>query len=68
MKKPAMGGSERDLPCNFLEYLEWRLGEKPDAATRLLGEWLASYEPRRASAAFDSPEPALAAGVALEVA
>jgi hypothetical protein len=68
MKKLAMGGSERDLPCNFLEYLEWRLGEKPDAATRLLGEWLASYEPKRAVAAPEAPEPALGTGVVLEVA
>ena len=40
--------SERDLPCNFLKYLEWRLEEKADTTAQLLGEWLANYEPQRA--------------------
>jgi hypothetical protein len=36
---------EHDLPCDFLTYLEWRLGKDEDATARLLGEWLATYEP-----------------------
>ena len=39
--------SDHDLPCNFLEYLEWRLDEQGDVAARLLGEWLTSYKPLR---------------------
>jgi hypothetical protein len=39
--------SDHELPCNFLEYLEWRLGQKSEPTTRMLGEWLASYEPQR---------------------
>jgi len=39
--------SDRDLPCNFLEYLEWRLEQQTDATMRLLGEWLTSYKPLR---------------------
>jgi hypothetical protein len=38
---------ETDPPCDFLAYLEWRLGKGEDATARLLGEWLTSYEPER---------------------
>jgi len=40
---------DQDLPCNFLEYLAWRLGQRPDATSQMLGEWLASYERERPS-------------------
>jgi len=34
-----------DTPCDFLAYLEWRLGQDADSTARLLVEWLAAYEP-----------------------
>jgi hypothetical protein len=34
-----------DTPCDFLAYLEWRLGQDADATARLLVEWLAAYQP-----------------------
>ena len=36
---------DSDPPCDFLAYLEWRLGQNADATAKLLGEWLATYEP-----------------------
>jgi len=42
-----VAASEQETPCDFLEYLEWRLGQSRDSTARLLGEWLASYEPER---------------------
>jgi hypothetical protein len=42
---------DNDPPCDFLAYLEWRLGQDADATAKLLGEWLASYEPERATSA-----------------
>jgi hypothetical protein len=36
-----------DIPSAFLTYLGQRLGKDDDAAAELLGEWLASYEPRQ---------------------
>jgi hypothetical protein len=41
---------ETDPPCDFLAYLEWRLGQDADATVKLLGEWLATYEPARGAA------------------
>ena len=39
-----MSRLDNDPPCDFLTYLEWRLGEDEDATARLLGEWLATYK------------------------
>jgi hypothetical protein len=39
--------SDHDLPCNFLEYLEWRLDQRGGTAAHVLGEWLTSYKPLR---------------------
>ena len=41
---------DKDPPCDFLTYLEWRLGKGQDATVRLLGEWLATYESERRTA------------------
>ena len=38
-----------DVACDFLSYLEWRLGTGRDATTQMLGEWLASYKSQRRS-------------------
>jgi hypothetical protein len=40
-----------DIPCDFLAYLESRLGTDRDATTEMLSEWLAAYEPQRRSGA-----------------
>ena len=42
-----MSRFDNDPPCDFLTYLEWRLGEDEDATARLLGEWLATYKSER---------------------
>jgi hypothetical protein len=42
---------DNDSPCDFLAYLEWRLGQDTDATAKLLGEWLASYEPESTTSA-----------------
>jgi hypothetical protein len=42
-----MARVDGDTPCDFLTYLEWRLGKDEDDTARLLGEWLSSYEPVR---------------------
>ena len=42
-----MARFDNDPPCDFLTYLEWRLGEDGDATARLLGEWLSSYKSER---------------------
>ena len=34
-----------DPQCEFLAYLESRLGKDEAATVRVLGEWLAKYEP-----------------------
>ena len=44
-----MARLDGDAPCDFLTYLEWRLGKDADATAKLLGEWLSSYEPKRRS-------------------
>jgi len=49
---------DNDPPCNFLAYLEWRLGKDEDATTRLLGEWLATYEPKGHAARPETPHNA----------
>jgi hypothetical protein len=41
---------DSDPPCDFLTYLESRLGKDQDVTTKLLGEWLATYEPERHTA------------------
>jgi hypothetical protein len=33
--------------CDFLSYLEWRLGMKRDATAEMLGEWLTTYTAQR---------------------
>jgi hypothetical protein len=45
-----MSRFDSDPPCDFLTYLEWRLGEGEDATARLLGEWLATYQSERRTA------------------
>lgn len=44
MKHPAP-----EVACDFLSYLEWRLGTGRDATTQMLGEWLANYKSQRRS-------------------
>jgi hypothetical protein len=36
---------DSEIPCDFLAYLEWRLGQSSDTTTKLLAEWLATYRP-----------------------
>jgi hypothetical protein len=42
-------GADDDIPCDFLSYLEWRLGSSRDATTEMLSEWIAAYERQRRS-------------------
>jgi hypothetical protein len=42
-----VGHLDNDIPCDFLSYLEWRLGNDRDATTEMLSEWVAAYEPQR---------------------
>jgi len=37
-----------DVACDFLTYLECRLGMKRDATAEMLGEWLTTYKAERA--------------------
>ena len=46
---------DTDPPCDFLTYLEWRLGKGADATAKLLAEWLATYEPMRRTARTQMP-------------
>jgi hypothetical protein len=48
-----MSRSNEDVPCDFLSYLQWRLGSDRDSTAEMLAEWLASYQPqtRRGEAA-----------------
>ena len=39
--------SHGEVPCDFLSYLEWRLGSDRDTTTEMLAEWLATYQPQR---------------------
>jgi hypothetical protein len=41
-----MSQAKEDVPCDFLTYLQWRLGYDRDATAEMLADWLASYEPR----------------------
>ncbi|HKY36797.1 MAG TPA: hypothetical protein VJN18_12705 [Polyangiaceae bacterium] len=36
---------QQELPCDFLAFLQSRLGIEAAAAADVLGEWLVSYEP-----------------------
>ena len=45
---------DSDPPCDFLVYLERRLGRDEGATARLLGDWLATYEPKRQLSRDDS--------------
>jgi hypothetical protein len=36
-----------DVPCDFLVYLEQRLGKSTWATLDMLGEWLQRYEPKQ---------------------
>ena len=36
---------QRELPCDFLAFLERRLGVEVEAASDVLGQWLIDYEP-----------------------
>jgi hypothetical protein len=45
-----------DIPCDFLSYLEWRLGNDRDTTTEMLSEWLAAYESQRRSGAARAVE------------
>ena len=63
-----MARLDNDTPCDFLTYLEWRLDKDEDATTKLLGEWLSTYEPQRKSReqmAPPTPHDNLTAGAAL---
>lgn len=49
-----------DTPCDFLIYLEWRLGQDGNATTKMLGEWLSTYKPVRHAPGYArelSPSP-----------
>ena len=36
-----------DDSCDFLAYLEWRLGKDRNATAEILADWLATYQPLR---------------------
>lgn len=36
-----------DVPCDFLAYLEWRLGHDRDTTAEMLADWVATYRPQR---------------------
>jgi hypothetical protein len=40
-----MSRANEEVPCDFLTYLQCRLGYDRDATAEMLAEWLASYEP-----------------------
>lgn len=42
-----MNANPEDVTCDFLSYLEWRLGKDRDATAEMLGEWLAGYKRQR---------------------
>jgi len=41
-----MSRANEEVPCDFLTYLQWRLGYDRDATAEMLAEWLTSYEPQ----------------------
>lgn len=42
-----MNRANEDVPCDFLSYLQWRLGCDRDATAQMLADWLVSYKPQR---------------------
>jgi hypothetical protein len=48
-KENPLRHPHEDAACDFLAYLEWRLGTERDATAEMLGDWLVAYRLERRS-------------------
>ncbi len=46
MQPAGIPQDSEDLPFDFLTYLQRQLGVSREAAQKMLGEWLLSYQPQ----------------------